>query len=128
MANKIWSSLSIAAILKGIIYTFAVILLGSIILAVLFFFTSWPESFLYYAGLLILTTGCAAGGFTAARQSGRRGLAHGLTVTVLSLLLIWLLALSLWPGDLSYRTWLGRLVACALGGSIGGIAGVGKNY
>lgn len=128
MENKIRCSLSIAAIFKGIIYTFTVILLGSIILAILFFLTSWPESILYYAGLLILTTGCTVGGFIAARQSGRRGLAHGLTVTLLSLLLIWLLALSLWPGDLSYRSWLIRLVACTLGGCIGGITGVGKNY
>ncbi|MFZ5592195.1 MAG: TIGR04086 family membrane protein [Bacillota bacterium] len=126
MENKPGVSLSIAAIFKGLLYTFATILLGTIILAILFFLTNWPESYLYYAGLFILTIGCATGGFTAARQSGQRGLAHGLAVTLLALLLIWFLALSLWPGDLSYRSWLGRLVACALGGSAGGIAGVGK--
>ncbi|MFZ5597242.1 MAG: TIGR04086 family membrane protein [Bacillota bacterium] len=118
-------SINLQSILRGIIVAFMMSIAGSLIFGVLLFLTGISESTLPVAASVILFVSVFCGGFFSSRHSGNRGLFHGIFVGIAIFLLIWIFTGLFISTGVAFLPLVQKLFICLIGGSLGGIIGVG---
>lgn len=107
----------------GILGALTIGLVGSLLLSIVFYFTSLSETYLQPAGTTLYLIGAFTGGFTAAKRAGNRGIMYGAEVGLVYFLIFLMLMLALAPASLSALTVVLKgiytLVVAAAGGIIG---------
>lgn len=120
--------LSMVQLGKGLVLSCVLLAVGSLILAAAYCYTSLAGSTAHLLQLLVLAAASFAGGFSAARGAGHKGLWHGLALAVL--LLVLLLAANLagltsaGAEGVAGLAVLVKGLALCLAGGLGGIIGV----
>lgn len=110
---------------KGLALACVLLALLTLALAAAYCYTSLAGSTAHLLQLLILAVAAFAGGFSAARGAGCKGLWHGLLLAVLLLLLLFLVGMAgLTAGGISFLALLVKGLVLCLSGGLGGIMGV----
>ncbi|MCL6477791.1 MAG: TIGR04086 family membrane protein [Peptococcaceae bacterium] len=117
-------ALHLPAIIRGSAMALALSLIGILLLGITYHFTGLMESTLPLFATVILLVSVFVGGFSASRQSGGKGLFHGLGVGMVIFLLIWVLMGVLLPAGVAFTPLMQKFFICLIGGSLGGIAGI----
>jgi putative membrane protein (TIGR04086 family) len=116
---------SYPSIFKGTAAAVLLTLTGTFFLSLIYHFTGLKESTLPLVGLILLLSSVFLGGFMASRQSGNRGLFHGLGVGIVFFLFIWIMMGLFLPAGTAFIPIIQKLLVCLAGGALGGILGVG---
>lgn len=119
------SSFSLSSVSRGILAALAIIIIGTLFLGIVYHFTGIAESTMPVASSILLFIGVFAGGFLSSRQSGSRGLFHGLGVGIAVFILIWVLMGIFLVAGVAFVPLIQKFFICLVAGSLGGIAGVG---
>ncbi|MFZ5632217.1 MAG: TIGR04086 family membrane protein [Bacillota bacterium] len=117
-------ALYLPAIFRGSAMAVIVSLIGILFLGIIYHFTGLMESTLPLIASIILLVSVFCGGFSASRQSGAKGLFHGLGVGIVIFFLIWILMGVFLPAGVAFIPLIQKFFICLVGGSLGGIAGV----
>ncbi|MGE5703570.1 MAG: TIGR04086 family membrane protein [Clostridia bacterium] len=112
-----------ASVMTGLIFTFALVLTGSLITAVLLSFTNLHESSLPYFTYCINVLGLIVGGFVTGRRNGSRGWYYGGLTGLFYFLFVILIGYLGLDTPLTSKTLLFLIGAFILSG-IGGMFGV----
>ncbi|MHB8157033.1 MAG: TIGR04086 family membrane protein [Desulfocucumaceae bacterium] len=118
-------SINFTAIFRGLAAALGLSLAGSFLLGVVYHYTGLKESTLPLSSSILLFASVFLGGFLSSRHSGSRGLFHGLSVGFLVFILIWLFTGLFLATGLGFIPLLQKFLVCAVGGTLGGIFGVG---
>lgn len=119
------SNLNIGALWRGLLVALGLTVVLILVLAMVLQYTSFKESSLPGAGVLVVVLSNLVGGFFAGQKAGSRGLWHGLGVGLTFALTAILVTLGFFADSF---TWGGSFVKSlwsAGGGILGGILGVG---
>ncbi|HEX3030772.1 MAG TPA: TIGR04086 family membrane protein [Bacillota bacterium] len=112
-------------VLKGGLVALGFTLLLTFLLAMLVQYTSLRETNLSLGGILIVVGSTMAGGWFASSRAGNRGLWNGLAVGVLFAAFTLLVTMIFFADSFTWLGLLKKTLWSALGGVLGGIAGVG---
>lgn len=114
---------------KAVFYGTLLAVIASIILmavgGTIMFYTVFNEQYIPVIGLAILSISVFVGGLISARKAGKFGLAHGIGVGLVFLLLTILFNIAV-PGGIFSFAILKKIIASLVAGSLGGIWGVGR--
>lgn len=118
------SPISVAAVLKGTLWTVAFSLVLSIGTGVFYHFSPVTEQTLPWFTAGILAVSVFSGSLAAGKEAGNKGLYHGLAVGLLFFLALWLAAGLFMPGQPVLGIFYKMLIS-AIAGALGGVIGVG---
>lgn len=113
---------ALGALARGLAVSALLLGLGSLGLAAAYCYSQMGSAACHLLQLLVLAVSSLAGGFTAGRRAGSRGLHHGLALGLL--LLACLCAVSLQTGGVAPLALLTKGLLLLLCGGLGGILGV----
>ncbi|MDD4169773.1 MAG: TIGR04086 family membrane protein [Desulfotomaculaceae bacterium] len=113
-----------SAVIKGILFALVLSLLLSTGTGLIYHFSSLPEHTMTWSAGIILASSTFCGAFFAGRQTGNKGLYHGLAVGIMFFIITWLAAALFLPGQAGISL-IAKLLITSLGGALGGIIGVG---
>ncbi len=99
-------------------------LTGTILLTLIFYFTSFSESYLQPAGAAIYLIGAFTGGFLAAKRAGGKGLLYGTGVGICYFFFFTLIVLATKPGSFSLLNLGLKAVYTFIVSAAGGIIGI----
>lgn len=124
MLNSI-KNLEYGAIFRGLLGAFIISFLLSLLITFILFFTPLSEIFLTPLATLIFFTSILLGSTITAKKAGYKGLIHGIAVSLIYLLLT--LSIGIFISADSFSGWLltKKIIYAVIGGSIGGILGIG---
>ncbi|HHV64167.1 MAG TPA: TIGR04086 family membrane protein [Peptococcaceae bacterium] len=112
----------ISAVIKGVLIA-AILSLGlTLLLSIIYYFTSLQESLIH--SLIIIGLSVLVASFYVAFRSGSKGLFYGLTIGSSYFLLNLLIYYIFYEGDPSWKTILVKLAFSLFPGAIGGTVGV----
>ncbi|MET3290366.1 TIGR04086 family membrane protein [Brevibacillus fluminis] len=111
------------SVMTGLIFTFALVLTGSLLTAVLLSFTSLRESSLPYFTYVINVLGLLVGGFITGRKCGGRGWYYGGITGLFYFLFVILIGYLGLDTPLSLKT-LFYLIGAFMLSAVGGMFGV----
>jgi len=111
-------------VILGILGAIVIGLIGTILLSVIFYFTSLSESYLQLAGTTLYLIGAFAGGFMAAKKAGNRGIMYGAEVGLIYFLIFLFIMLISSPASLSALTVVLRGIYTLIVAAAGGIVGI----
>jgi len=119
------SVFSFVSVFRGLLTALAAMLIGILFLGIIYYFTGITESTMPVTASILLFIGVSLGGFYSSRHSGSKGLVHGLATGIAVFILIWLLMGIFLPAGVAFFPLIQKLLICLVGGSLGGIFGVG---
>ncbi|MGB9792789.1 MAG: TIGR04086 family membrane protein [Thermacetogeniaceae bacterium] len=99
-------------------------LVGTLILSIVFYYTSLSESYLDPAGTFLYLTCAFLGGFLASRRAGNRGIMYGCTTGLSYFLIVSLIFLLISPQSLSISSVLLKGIYTLIVGAAGGVIGI----
>jgi putative membrane protein (TIGR04086 family) len=111
----------IKPIVLGLVVTYLVVAILSIITGLLFYFTPLSEMWIHPIGAGITTLALFFGGRTAAKSAGNKGLLRGLTIGILFIIITLIMSLS---PDMSWSSFAQKSAYALLASAVGGISGV----
>ncbi|WP_368294427.1 TIGR04086 family membrane protein [Dehalobacter sp. TBBPA1] len=111
----------LSLVTKGIALAIVISFLLTVVLSLVYFFTSVQESFLY--SLLAAGIGVLIASFYIAYQSGARGLLYGLAVGIGFFVVTLLIYYIFYAGDPSWKILLEKVLISPIAGAIGGSIG-----
>ncbi|ATW24345.1 TIGR04086 family membrane protein [Candidatus Formimonas warabiya] len=121
--NKLSSTLpvGIKPVFRGLLVTYLLILILSLLLGLVFYFTPLSEIWMNSLGVAITTLSLFFGGRTAAKAAGNRGLFHGL---IIGLIFVILMILISFCKDIVWSSVALKSAYALLASVVGGISGV----
>lgn len=114
-------SFQISLVAKGIVIAIVISFILTIVLSLLYFFTSLQESFLY--SLLAAGIGVLAASIYISYQAGTRGIIYGLSVGIGFFLISIVIFYIFYAGDPSWKVILEKVLISPVSGVIGGTIG-----
>lgn len=117
--------LSFSSVVKGALIAFAITVLGSALLGVVYQMTGLAEKTLPGFSVTLFYLSVLIGSFWAARDAGSRGLLHGVFVALLVTMFGFLLAGLFFDFQATAGNLLLRSGLSGLAGAAGGVLGVG---
>jgi len=115
-----------AAVFRGSAVAIIFSITGSLLLGIIFHFSNLKESSLPLASSTLLFISVFCGGFTASKHSQAKGLMHGIGVSIIIFVLIWLFIGIIMPEGISFIPLFKKFLLCFISGSLGGILGVSR--
>jgi putative membrane protein (TIGR04086 family) len=112
----------LSLVTKGIALAIVISFLLTVVLSLVYFFTSVQESVLY--SLLTAGIGVFIASFYIAYQSGARGLLYGLAIGIGFFVVTILIYYIFYTGDPSWKILLEKVLISPISGAIGGSIGV----
>ncbi len=112
------------ALLQGLLWTAALLGLGSLLLAAAYTQTDLSRPTMHLLQPVILGLACMVGAWRTARLAGRKGLLNGLLLAVLLLIVLTVVNLVVTGGLHIGLPLLVKAVILTLGGAMGGMLGV----
>ena len=110
-------------ILRGLVVSYLLVAILSLIAGLLFYFTPLSEMWMHPIGAGITTIALFFGGRVAAKAAGNKGLIHGLTIGIIFILIT--IIMSLFSShDISLSSLALKSAYALLASAIGGISGV----
>lgn len=110
-------------LLRGVLGAALVIIAGSLLLALVFCFSSLSSQTMHLLQLPLLGLAALVGAFIAAKAAGRKGLAQGVRLAVLLLVLLAVLTLA-GGGQITVAAVLVKGLIVLICGAVGGMLGV----
>ncbi|MHB1126425.1 MAG: TIGR04086 family membrane protein [Bacillota bacterium] len=117
-------TIRVHAVVKGTIYALLVSLVFTLLTGLILYFTSLPESSIPSISMIILAVSIFAGGASAGKSAGARGLWQGGLVGLVFFILTILFAFISIPGQLGAGSLLIKGIVCLISGGLGGVLGV----
>ncbi len=111
-----------ASVISGLLFTFGLVLLGSLLTAILLSFTNLAESSLPYFTYVINVIGLLIGGFITGRRCGGKGWYYGGLTGLSYFLIVMLIGFLGFDTPIQFTTLLymiGAFLVAAFGGMVG---------
>lgn len=112
------------AVFKGILAALVITFLGCIILGLSYHFTMLSEKTLPVTASVLFYTSIFLGSILAAWGAGHKGLLHGITVTIIFIILSMIIAKLFLQMGTSFPIIAQKGLIAVLAGAVGGIIGV----
>ena len=112
---------SLNPLLRGLIITYFIVIILSLLSGIVFHFSPLSEQWLQLFGVIITVVALFFGGRTAAQVAGNKGIIHGLTIGVSFVIISLLLSLG---NDISWSALGMKSAYAVISSMIGGITGV----
>ncbi len=122
--RNLLSSLVDNPVVFGILGAIVIGLIGTILLSIIFYFTSFSEPYLQPAGTTLYLIGAFAGGFMASKKAGNRGIMYGAAVGLIYFLIFLFIMLISSPASLSVLTIFLRGIYTLIVSAAGGVVGI----
>ncbi|UWG95607.1 TIGR04086 family membrane protein [Dehalobacter sp. DCM] len=114
-------SFQLSLVAKGIVMAIVISFLLTIILSLLYFFTSLQESMLY--SLLAAGIGVLAASIYISYQAGTKGIIYGLAIGIGFFLISIIIYYIFYTGEPSWKIILEKVLVTPIAGAVGGTVG-----
>ena len=117
-------SFSFSAIFWGTLTALIILLMLSALTGIIYYFSSLPESTLPWVASAILCISVFGGAVLAVNRVGTKGLYHGLGVSIICFMFVWIIAGLFLPGNIFLTGLTIKLVLTLIAGAAGGVLGI----